>query len=298
MSWLLVPILVTTDPFSTWKEAFGKTYDNDTTARAVFQDNYEALQAYSPMMRSFDSTVRDGRLLYRLNRFADVTDGEFVSRYVIEQPFLPQYIGTGELVGVQMADEVDWNRLTTAYDQDTCKSSWLHALVNTLEAHEHMRFKRHRAISTEYFERCLSFDCNKGELKEAVDQAYTHGYCYADEYARDGCKCARRVRIRSYDFVTSEALAHVLNAGPVIAVFTMGPEFQFYQAGVLHDHCSELDDRNHAVVLTGYGIDDDGVPFWRGVNTFGPEWGEGGYFRIERNATKCGIDQEVLMIGM
>jgi aminopeptidase C len=67
---------------------------------------------------------------------------------------------------------------------------------------------------------------------------------------------------------------------------------------VLHDHCSELDDRNHAVVLTGYGIDDDGVPFWRGVNTFGPEWGEGGYFRIERNATKCGIDQEVLMIGM
>ena len=98
--------------------------------------------------------------------------------------------------------------------------------------------------------------------------------------------------------MTPSALEKMLNVGPVIAVIEMGEEFQFYKSGVLHDSCAFLEDRNHAVILTGYGVDDEGIMFWRGVNTFGRDWGENGYFRVERNATRCGIDQDVFMIGM
>ncbi len=49
-------------------------------------------------------------------------------------------------------------------------------------------------------------------------------------------------------------------------------------------------DVNHAVVATGYGVE-NGVKYWNVKNSWSTDWGELGYFKIERGTNMCAISQ-------
>jgi len=83
--------------------------------------------------------------------------------------------------------------------------------------------------------------------------------------------------------------------GPV-AVSVAASEWFLYRSGIF-DSCSKDAVIDHAVVLFGYGSD-NGAKYWLVRNSWGKDWGEGGYIRLFRHDTveeddeHCGIDND------
>jgi len=76
-----------------------------------------------------------------------------------------------------------------------------------------------------------------------------------------------------------------LALGPVsVGVCGHDMSFLFYTGGLYHppDCCSV---QNHAMLLVGYGVDEaTGTPFFLAQNSWGVEWGHGGFMRIAQSA--------------
>ena len=50
---------------------------------------------------------------------------------------------------------------------------------------------------------------------------------------------------------------------------------------------------NHAVLITGWGVD-KGQKYWKAKNSWGSQWGEDGYFRIERGTNQLNIEVDAV----
>ena len=50
----------------------------------------------------------------------------------------------------------------------------------------------------------------------------------------------------------------------------------------------------HAVKVIGWGTTEGGCNYWLVVNSWGPDWGEGGLFRIKRGINEVGIESYVV----
>jgi len=74
-----------------------------------------------------------------------------------------------------------------------------------------------------------------------------------------------------------------------IGIDAGGVGFQLYSGGVYYSSTCSSTRLNHAVTLTGYGVD-NGDSFWEVKNSWGAGWGVGGYIEMARdNGNQCGV---------
>jgi len=97
----------------------------------------------------------------------------------------------------------------------------------------------------------------------------------------------------------------LVTGGPLSVSFEVYDDFTMYKSGVYHHVAllsgpfQPLELTNHAVLLVGYGTDEaTGDDFWIVKNSWGPDWGEDGFFRIRRGTDECGIESMAVEVSV
>jgi len=97
----------------------------------------------------------------------------------------------------------------------------------------------------------------------------------------------------------------LMNSGP-LSIALDADLVEDYSSGVIWSFFpSETCDPtslDHAVLIVGWGVDQSEIwgttPYWIVKNSWGPDWGENGYFRIIRGTNMCGLASAVMTVQM
>lgn len=85
------------------------------------------------------------------------------------------------------------------------------------------------------------------------------------------------VQLADIESIKMEILAN----GPVETGFTVYNDFMKYKSGIYQRGWFTWAVGGHAVKIIGWGVE-GGIHFWTIANSWGPNWGEQGYFRIKQ----------------
>jgi len=85
----------------------------------------------------------------------------------------------------------------------------------------------------------------------------------------------------------------LVEQGPLVVSFEPKEDFMYYKSGVyrsgpnkIHQEWEQVD---HAVLLIGYGMEQSHA-YWTMQNSWGTDWGEDGYFRMQRGNDESGCE--------
>ncbi|XP_076439786.1 putative peptidase C1-like protein F26E4.3 [Babylonia areolata] len=102
-----------------------------------------------------------------------------------------------------------------------------------------------------------------------------------------------------------EIMKEIMDNGPVQAIFEVPEDFFMYKSGVYqytavtrNDPPKARKSAYHSVRILGWGVertaDGDIIKYWICANSWGPEWGENGYFRIVRGVNANNIENFII----
>ena len=279
------------------------------------------------------NVLERGSAKYGVTGFSDLTVEEFAKFYKMPENLISNHLRTkirnfkmpslssNKNDNYEPPSDYDWrqhNAVTPVKNQGMCGSCWSFSTTGNIEGVHAVATGKLISLSEQELVDCDKTDqgCNGGLMDNAFEQIEELGGLETEEdykYEGQAGKCRLdkskiAVNITGYhDVPVGDEIAmrnQLLETGP-LAVALNAMWMQFYRGGVSHPWkrlCSPkmLD---HGVLIVGYGVEPanpDHVPFpkkeqpfWTIKNSWGPSWGEDGYYRLYRGDGTCGIDQYV-----
>jgi C1A family cysteine protease len=207
---------------------------------------------------------------------------------------------------------VDWraadgkNYLSAVRDQANCGSCVAFGTVATIEGGTRVTSKNANLVfdlSEAHLFYCHGAadgrNCGNGWWpNRALDAAKNKGIvdeaCFPYTAGDQACRtCAdaasRTTKIKSWTSLATvtDMQNWLATKGPLVACFTVYEDFRYYRSGVYH-HLTGAALGGHCVCVVGYSLADQA---WIARNSWGPDWGEAGHFRI--GFGEAGFDYEM-----
>jgi len=288
--------------YSEYKKRFG-----------IFKENMKKVQ--------FLRETERGSGKYGATKFADLTEEEFKERHLglytkQYDPVLNEFdsdLPPADIPNVALPESFDWRTkgaVTPVKNQGSCGSCWAFSVTGNVEGQYKIKHGELLSFSEQELVDCDKLDngCNGG-LPENAYKAIKKigGLELEDDYKYEGddetChfnKAKVEVEVSGgVKLPTNETAiaAWLLQNGPIsIGINANG--MQFYMGGVSHPWKFLCDPSglDHGVLIVGFGVYRSKYfkvekPYWLIKNSWGPTWGEQGYYRVFRGDGTCGVNQ-------
>eukprot|EP01017_Pseudomicrothorax_dubius_P046025 TRINITY_DN8049_c1_g1_i2.p1 TRINITY_DN8049_c1_g1~~TRINITY_DN8049_c1_g1_i2.p1 ORF type:complete len:360 (+),score=38.28 TRINITY_DN8049_c1_g1_i2:61-1140(+) len=290
--------------------AFQKWTAKNNKFYITFQESSYRLRVFRDNLLKIKAIMDEGRsYTVGINKFADLTQEEFASRYLKPKRTQKRERNFVTLNTTNIPDAIDWrqkNAVTPVMDQGLCTSCWAFSATGAIEGLVAIKTGYLAALSKQNLVDCSRPYGNEGCMSGITDFAYRYivenGIQSESDYPYRGseqrCKFDTTKAdhtVKGYADVpenNQDQLAAAIANQPV-AVGIEGYQlvFQFYIGGVIDTTAcgTELD---HDVLAIGYGAEGK-QQYFIVKNSWGSDWGERGYARIARHPGKgpgiCGI---------
>jgi len=258
-----------------------------------------------------------GTATYGVTEFCDYTLYEYKQRTGLLRRKDDNEIrnSLAEIPDIDLPKSFDWRdkgAVTDVKNQGNCGSCWAFSVTGNIEGLNFIKTGKLEEFSEQELVDCDTVDsgCNGGlpdNAYKAIEQL--GGLETESEYPYDAkkSKCQfdaslARVKVSgAVDLPKNEtAMAQYLVANGPLSIGINANAMQFYRGGISHPprilcRHSSID---HGVLIVGYGVADYPVfnktlPYWIVKNSWGPSWGENGYYRVFRGADTCGLSSMV-----
>jgi len=291
--------------FVKWTAKHGKKYDTPKEFAYRLSVFAQKLKRMTELQKTIDFKLA-------LNKFSDLTKEEFKTKYTgLKISKAPRNIVTLDISNDPPAS-IDWRTkgiVNKVKDQGQCGSCWAFSAVAATEAAWAQAGNPLADFAEQQLVDCSSKQGNQGCNGGWMDQAFNYFKIAATELTSDYKYVARDqkckadptkyvAQMKSYVDVTPKNPAQLQAAAATtvvsIAIDASDDVFMDYDSGIITSQC--YNDLDHGVAIVGYGSEGTKKPinFWIVRNSWGSDWGESGYVRIENTGSNddgmCGIN--------
>jgi len=289
--------------FDSWKFQHNKIYSSLEEESLRFE-NFKA---------SIDRVVARNAATtgatFGLTKFADMSVEEFKSSLLGSIPPLSNPdVGVLPTQPIKVPQTWDWrteNMVTPVKNQEQCGSCWAFSCVENIESMwckaKGLDCTTFTPLSVQEIVDCDTTDngCSGGWPYNAYQFVITEGGLETDAnypYTAQNGNCNFQsnlvaVTISSWKYATTNSdettlQSNLVSWGPLSVCVDAEP-WQDYTGGIMMaaDCGSSID---HCVQLVGYDMTQS-TPFWIVRNSWGTDWGENGYIRLQYGQDTCAV---------
>jgi C1A family cysteine protease len=253
---------------------------------------------------------------FGLNKFSDMTTEEWRSKYLSK---VPTSTGDRNVVApkVQAPSTLDWRKsdvVTKVKNQEQCGSCWAFSATETIESAWMMAKKVSNVtfapLGPQQIVDCDGMDggCNGGNPYTAYEYVITAGGLDTESaypYTGTDGTCAFKkgsigATISNWHYATTEEdeetlKNNVYSAGP-LSICVDAANWQDYTGGIMSGwQCAWVNELDHCVQAVGYDTSSSS-PYWLVRNSWGTDWGEVGYIRLQYGDNTCGLTNEATYV--